>query len=71
MVSYKDMPDLTIGKLKSLGDAIKLPQGWKFRTVVLPNELVLEPKAGSASVIQDEKGNLYHSTGPRQSNFVP
>ena len=35
MVSYKDMPDLTIDKLNSLGDALKLPQGWKFRTAVL------------------------------------
>jgi hypothetical protein len=71
MISYKDTPDLTIDKLKSLGEALKLPQGWKFRTAALPNELVLEAKAGSASVIQDDKGNLYHSTGPRQSNFVP
>jgi hypothetical protein len=71
MVAYKDMPDMTIDKLKSLQDVLKLPQGWKFRTVALPKELVLEPKAGSAGVIQDDKGNLYHLTGPRQSNFVP
>ena len=31
MVSYKDMPEVTIDKLKSLGDVLKLPQGWKFR----------------------------------------
>ena len=71
MVSYKDMPDLTIDKLKSLGDVLKLPQGWKFRTAALSKELILEPKAGFAGVIQDDKGNLYHLTGPRQSNFVP
>jgi hypothetical protein len=71
MVSYKDTPDLTIDKLKSLGDVLKLPQGWKFRTAALSNELTLEPKAGSAGVIQDDKGNLYRLTGPRQSNFVP
>ena len=71
MVSYKDMPDLTIDKLKSLGDGLRPPQGWKFRTVVLPKDLVLEPKAGSAAVIQDDKGNVYRLTGPRQSNFVP
>jgi hypothetical protein len=73
MVSYtnKDMPDLTIDKLSSLGDALKLPQGWKFRTETLPKELVLEPKAGFFAVIQDDKENLYHLTGPRQSNFVP
>jgi hypothetical protein len=71
MVSYKDVPDQTIDKLKSLGDLLKLPQGWKFRSVTLPRELVLEPKAGLAGVIQDDKGDLYHLTGPQQSNFVP
>lgn len=71
MVSYKDMPDLAIDKLSSLGDILKLPQGWKFRAVPLSAELVLEPKAGSVGVIHDDKGNLYHLTGPRQSNFVP
>lgn len=73
MVSYtnKDMPDLTIDKISSLGDLLKPPQGWKFRTATLPKELVLEPKAGLAGVIRDDKGNLYHLTGPRQSNFVP
>jgi hypothetical protein len=73
MVSYMntDMSDLTIDKLSALGDVLKLPQGWKFRAVTLPTELVLEPKAGSVGVIQDDKGNLYRLTGPRQSNFVP
>lgn len=71
MVSYKDTPDLTIDKLKALGDVLKLPQGWKFRTAVLTKDLILEPKAGFAGVIQDDQGDLYHLTGPRQSNFVP
>jgi hypothetical protein len=73
MVSYtnKETPDLTIDKLDSLGDLLKLPQGWKFRTTTLAKELVLEPKAGFAGVLQDDKGNVYHLTGPRQSNFIP
>jgi hypothetical protein len=73
MVSYanKQMPDLTIEKLDSLGDLLKLPQGWKFRTATLGKELVLEPKSGFFGVIQDDIGNVYHLTGPRQSNFVP
>jgi hypothetical protein len=71
MVSYKDTPDQTIDKLQALGDVLKLPQGWKFRTTVLTKDLILEPKAGFAGVTSDEKGNLYHLTGPRQSNFVP
>src|ERR1700722_13196719 len=73
MVSYinTDTSDLTIDKLSSLGDVLKLPQGWKFRAATLSTELVLEPKAGSVGLIQDDKGNLYHLTGPRQSSFGP
>ena len=73
MVSYAngDSADLTIDKLASLADVLKLPQGWKFRTAKVSAELVLEPKAGSVPLIRDDKGNLYHLTGPRQSNFVP
>ncbi len=73
MVAYtdKDSPGLTIEKLDSLGDVLKLPQGWKFRTAKLDRELVLEPKAGFTPVTQDDLGDIYHLTGPRQSNFVP
>jgi hypothetical protein len=71
MVSYKDMPDLTIDKLKGLGDVLNLPQGWKYRSTVLTKDLILEPKAGFAGAIFDDKGNVYHLTGPRQTNFVP
>ena len=73
MVSYtnKEAPGLTIDKLDSLGDLLKLPQGWKFRTATLAKELVMEPKAGFVGVIEDDKGDVYQLTGPRQSNFVP
>lgn len=73
MVSYtnKDAPDLTIDTLQSLGDSLKLPQGWKFRTATLAKELVLEPKSGFSAAIEDDRGNIYHLTGSRQSNFVP
>jgi hypothetical protein len=73
MVAYtnKERSDLAIDKLDTLGDLLKLPQGWKFRTATLAKELILEPKAGFAGIIQDDEGNLYHLTGPRQSNFVP
>src|SRR5208337_3230502 len=57
MVSYtnKYVPDLTTDKLDSLGDVLKLPQGWKFRSAVLSKELVLEPKGGSAGLTEDDK----------------
>jgi hypothetical protein len=73
MVSYstKDAPALTIDKLASLGDLIKPPPGWKFRTALLAKDLILEPKGGSSAVTQDDKENVYHLTGPGQSNFVP
>jgi hypothetical protein len=73
MVSYTDRidPSLTIDRLDSLGDSLKLPQGWKFRTAMIKKELVLEPKGGSAGVIEDDKENVYDLTGPGQSNFVP
>ena len=73
MVAYtdKDSPGLTIDKLASLGELLKLPQGWKFRTQTLDKELILEPKAGITAVTQDDKENIYHLTGLGQSNFVP
>ena len=73
MVAYtdKDVPGQTIAKLDSLGELMKLPPGWKFRTATLAKELILEPKAGITAVLQDDKEDIYHLTGPGQSNFVP
>ena len=73
MISYtdKNLPGMTIDKLDSLGELIKPPQGWGFRGATLDKDLILEPKGGNAGFIQDDKGNVYALTGPRQSNFVP
>ncbi len=73
MVSYtdKNLPGMTIDKLDSLGDDLKLPQGWKFRSAVLSKELILEPKGGSAGRTVDDVENIYALTGPGQSNLVP
>ncbi len=73
MISYtnKDIPGMTIDKLETVGDLIKAPQGWKFRTAVLKKDLILEPKSGFADITQDDKENLYDLTGPGQSNFTP
>ena len=54
----QDMPDLTIDKLKALGDVLKLPQGWKFRTAVLTKDLILEPKAGFVGVCRRQRQPL-------------
>lgn len=67
----REIKDLTIDKLDTLGDRIALPPGWKFRTAVLSKELILEPKSGAAVATEDDKGNIYDLTGPGQSNFKP
>ena len=59
------------GDLDSLAERITLPQGWKFRSVTLDHELVLESKGGFAAATQDDKGDIYHLAGPGQSNFTP
>jgi hypothetical protein len=73
MVSYtdKDLPGMTIDKLDSLGDVLKAPQGWKFRTAMLGKDLILEPKGGFVGMTEDDKENLYILAGPGQSNYVP
>ncbi len=67
----KVVPGLTIDGLETLGNLLKLPQGWKYRTAVIAKELVLEPRGGFAAATEDDKENVYDLTGPGQSNFVP
>ena len=73
MISYtdKDLPGMTIDKLDSLGDVLKAPQGWKFRSAMLGKDLILEPKGGFVGMTEDDKENLYILSGPGQSNYVP
>jgi hypothetical protein len=73
MIAYtdKDLPGMTIDKLDSLGDVIKAPPGWKFRTAMLGKDLILEPKGGFVGMTEDDKENLSILAGPGQSNYVP
>jgi len=49
----------------------KLPSGWKFRTKVLEQDLILVPETGSATIMPDEFFNVYDKTGPGYSNYKP
>jgi len=49
----------------------KLPPGWKFRTKVLEQDLVLVPETGVATIMPDEFFNVYDKTGPGYSNYKP
>ncbi len=49
----------------------KLPPGWKARTKVLDEDLVLVPTTGIATIMPDEFFNVYDKTGPGYSNYKP
>ncbi len=55
----------------NLGSRLKLPPGYKFRTAVLPEDLVLIPATGVAAIMPDDLNNVYDRTGPGYSNYKP
>ena len=60
MQSYAQIrdPDLRIGQLRSLGDRLSPPEGWRYRTRRLRHDLVLRANR-TATVIQDDLQNTY------------
>ena len=63
--------DKALDKLDRLGELIVFPSGWKFRTVLLSKDLILEPKTGVGAVTTDDMEDEYALTGPGHSNFRP
>lgn len=51
-------PELEIGDLRSLGDRLELPLGWRYRSHRLRDDLVLRAR-GEATIVQDELLNTY------------
>ena len=49
----------------------ELPPGWKLRTKVLDEELIMIPKTGIATIMPDEFFNVYDKTGPGYSSYKP
>lgn len=45
--------------LPTLGDRLRLPDGWKYRVRVLEHELVIDTTQSLATVLQDEYENSY------------
>jgi len=52
-------PGLTQEGLATLGERLSMPDGWRYRTRVLDEELVVDTTATVATVIQDELENTY------------
>jgi hypothetical protein len=70
-------PTLTMDNLHEVGSKLKnLPQGWKFETKVLPEELTLDTARcdGWAAILRDELHCTYQACGydsDTSANYVP
>jgi hypothetical protein len=68
-------PNLSIGKLRSLGRGLELPAGWRYRSRVLRRPLSIGA-GGHATIVQDELQNTYQlatttrKPGPRKRHKV-
>ena len=49
----------------------QLPAGWKFRTKVLDQDLILVPATGMATIMSDEFFDVYDKTGQGYSSYKP
>jgi hypothetical protein len=66
--------EVTINNIRDLGGKLTLPPGWKFRSVVLDRDLVVNQKRTNnlAHVFQDDMLNAYQgSDGGKAFSFVP
>ena len=61
----------TYDSLQDLGGRLEPAPGWKFRTAVLEQDLVLTPGDGGVIIAQDELGNTYDRVGGAYSNYTP
>jgi len=64
-------PNQKFEDLKDLGSRLKLAPGWKFRTLILDQDLVFMTDNGTTNITQDEIGNTYDRVGGPYSNFKP
>jgi hypothetical protein len=64
-------PNQKFEDLQNLGSRLKPPTGWKFRTLILEQDLVFMTDNGATNITQDEIGNTYDRTGGPYSNFKP
>jgi hypothetical protein len=67
-------PSLSMDTLDSLGEKLKLPEGWKFEKKTLTQDLSLQPRraSGYAYIMRDDLGNTYEGCGfDKTANYVP
>jgi hypothetical protein len=64
-------PNQKYEDLKDLGSRLKLPPGWKFRSLILEQDLVFMTEDGKSQITQDDLGNTYDRVGGPFSNYRP
>ena len=72
MQTYTDhiATDLTEHGLADLGDRLELPEGWRFASVVIDRDLVIDT-TGVADIVPDELANMYQGCIGGVNNFDP
>jgi hypothetical protein len=66
--------DVSFANARNLGSKLTLPPGWKYRSVILDRDLIVNQKrtSGMAHVFQDDMLNAYQgSDGGKAFSFVP
>lgn len=65
MLSYSaQKAPLDAAALSGLGERLRLPAGWRFRTRRLATDLRVDPGAADLQVVQDELDGAYIAVGP-------
>ncbi len=61
---------LTLADLPNLGQKLKLPAGWQFKSKTLDKNLVIDTK-GIANIVPDDLENMYQGCIDNVSNYDP
>jgi hypothetical protein len=61
---------LTVADLPNLGQKLKLPEGWKFKSTTLDKDLVIHT-TGLAHIVPDNLEDMYQGCIDGVCNFDP
>lgn len=61
----------TLDNISTIESRLKVPAGWKYRTAVIDQKLILIPTSGVATILKDTLDDVYDKTGKGYSNFKP
>jgi len=73
MQAYSNTVDanLAYAGLPTLGQTLKLPPGWKYRSKILDQDLTIRAVDGHARIVQDDLENTYDACFETACSFKP